>query len=262
MLEITGKRIRALREQQGLTRQQLADKTGISLRFLAEVEKGDANVSLLRLSEIAQALGVSLVSLVAGCGPIRDEAEVLVTLPPALRIRALRAGRPPEKLVLVGLRGAGKSTVGGLLAHQLSVPFVEVDQEIEQTAGLSLGEIFELHGAARYRELERAVLGKLVARPGGAVLAAGGSVVTVPDTWAWLRQETRTIWLKASAESHLMRVEQQEDLRPMRGFTDALGDIRRILEQRGPLYAQAELCIETSLQAAEQVAGILSLQLA
>lgn len=260
MLGLAGQRIRSLREQKAWTRADLCEKAGVSPRFLADLEKGDANVSLLRLSEIAEALSVSLVSLLAGSGPVRDEAEVLVTLSPSRRKKALLAASAPEKLALVGLRGAGKTTVGQLLAQRLGVPFVEVDAAVEERAGMHLGEIFEFHGAVRYRELERQALEAVLARPGGAVLATGGSVVTAAESWALLRASAYTIWLKTTPEIHLSRVEAQGDFRPMRGRADALSELKELLQRREPLYAQCGMVVETTGKMVEEVVKLLVLE--
>jgi XRE family aerobic/anaerobic benzoate catabolism transcriptional regulator len=223
MLEQLGVRVRSLREARGWTRAYLADRAGISLRFLADVEHGTGNVSVQRLWEVSQALGVSLSTVFAGLGE-----------------------RPSRgKLALVGLRGAGKSTVGAALAQALGWQFIEVDRQVEQAAGLRLGDLFEYHGAGRYRELEREVLANLLDAPGEMVLATGGSVVTAVETWEILRRRSRTVWLHASPESHLARVEAQGDFRPMRGRADALTELKDILRVRGPLYAQAALTVET-----------------
>lgn len=257
MFDIVGKRIRMLRELKGWTRADLANKAGLSLRFLADVEKGDANVSLMRLSEVAEALEVSLLTLLAGSGPVRDPLEELATLPPERIQMALRLARAPEKLALVGLRGAGKSSLGALLAAKMNLPFKEVDLAVEERAGMRLGEIFELHGEQHYRELERQTLEYLLNRSGGMVLATGGSVVTASSTWNLLRQSTRTIWLKASPATHLARVQAQGDFRPMRGRADALAELKQILKQREPLYAQSEIVMDTETSSLEALSDAL-----
>jgi XRE family aerobic/anaerobic benzoate catabolism transcriptional regulator len=245
LLELLAVRVRARRQEKGWTQDDLARVSGVSLRYVASLERGDANMSILRLSEVAGALGVSLVSLVAGAGPVRDEPERLALLQGAERRRALRVAETPAVVALVGLRGAGKSTIGARLAALLGVPLREVDGVIEGRAGLPLGEIFELHGATRYRELERQALDELLAARGGMVLATGGSVVTAPETWALLKRTARTVWLRASPDAHLTRVGAQGDLRPMRGWADARAEIEAILDARGRLYAEAELHLDT-----------------
>jgi len=245
LLLTLGARVRGIRGELGWTQVELARRAGLSPRFLVELEKGEGNISLVRLAEVATALGVSLATLVGGLGPVPDEADTLAALDPERRRRAARAARSAEKIALVGLRGAGKSTVGARLAHVLGASFREVDAEVEALAGMRLGEIFEYHGAARYRELERDGLARLLDRPEHLVLATGGSVVTAPDAWADLRRSAHTVWLRASPALHLARVEAQGDVRPMRGRADALAELEAILAARVPLYAQAEHVVDT-----------------
>lgn len=240
-----GRKVRALRGERGWAQAELARRAGVSPRFLVELEGGTGNISVRRLHDVAGALGVSLVTLVAGLGPVRDAADELAALDPERRDALVSRVHAGEKVALVGLRGAGKSAVGARLARALGVPLVEVDAGVEALAGMRLGEIFEYHGPARYRELEREALDAALARPGGAVLATGGSVVTAAETWAMLRDRTRTVWLRASPESHLARVEAQGDFRPMRGREDALAELKAILAGRAPLYAEAALHVDT-----------------
>lgn len=252
-----GARVRAERVARGLTQAELARRSGMSLRFLADFERGEGNASLVRVAEVASALGVSVATLVGGLGPFDDAASQFAALPPDRQRAGLRAARAPEKIALVGLRGAGKSTVGKALAKALDARFVEVDGAVEQRAGLRLAEIFEYHGAARYRELERAALEALLSEPGAAVLATGGSVVTAADSWSLLRRDARTAWLRASPASHLARVEAQGDFRPMRGREDARAELEAILAARDPLYAQAEVTVETEGRSVGEVVDLL-----
>ncbi len=246
-----GARVRTIREGRGWTQAELSRRAGLSLRFLADVEHGTGNASVLRLLELGAALEVSPAVLVASMGSATDPVARFAALPGQEQARLLtHLGR--ETVALVGLRGAGKSTVGRILAERLGVPFVEVDQAVEERAGLSLGEVFEYHGAGHYRDLERAVLEGLLGRR--VVLATGGSVVTDPGAWSTLRARARTVWLRASPESHLARVEAQGDHRPMRGRADALAELRGILTAREALYAGAELVIDTESRAPEACA--------
>lgn len=254
LLEQLGERVRSARNRVGWTQAELARRAGVSVRFLVDLEGGSGNISVLRLSEVATALGVSLTGLVVGLSPVTDELDQFAALPEGSRQQALRRARRGQTIALVGLRGAGKSTVGRLLAERLGVAFVEVDAEVEAAAGMSLGEIFEYHGFGRYRELERRVLDGLVDRPEPLVLATGGSLVTAQDTWEWLRRSATTVWLRASPESHLSRVEQQGDFRPMRGRENALEELRGILATREPLYALAGLTVLTEGLAPEALA--------
>ncbi len=223
MLQRLGAAVRALRKERGWSRRDLVEHTGISERFLADVEAGVANPSLLRLQTLAQAFGVELPALLAQV-----------------------AGAPgPRHVALLGLRGAGKSTIGPLLAQRLGVPFHELDTCIERASGLRVGEIFQVHGEAYYRTAERTELLRLLAEE-PCVIAVGGGVVTDPQSFQALRQRTRSVWLRAQPEDHWQRVVAQGDMRPMADNEQAFADLRRILGEREPLYRQAEISVDTS----------------
>jgi len=217
-----GSRLRARRTALGLTQADLARAAGVSPRFLVQLEGGSGNISVQRLAEVCQALDTRLDELFRGLGPGGS-----------------------EKVALVGLRGAGKSTIGAALARRLDTDFVELDAEVEAEAGMSLSEIFELHGEDAYRALERAVLERVLAAPGPAVIAAGGSIVKSPEAWRSLREGARTVWLQASPDAHLERVRAQGDLRPMRGWADPRAVLETILAERAALYGQAALTLDT-----------------
>jgi XRE family transcriptional regulator, aerobic/anaerobic benzoate catabolism transcriptional regulator len=230
-LAAVGARVRARREERGLSRRQLSERSQVSERFLAQLEAGDGNISLARFAEVAAALGSSPAALL-------DGADL--------------AARPPAPVALLGVRGAGKSTVGAALAARLGLPFVELDQKIEFAAGLSLGELFELHGEAHYRQLEREALrGVLDGSP--LVLATGGSIVSDEDSYALLRQRARTVWLRARAEDHWDRVIRQGDRRPMAENPHAFAQLRELLTARAPLYGSAHHVIDTSGRSLDQV---------
>lgn len=237
LLIALGARLRSRRVSLGLTQAVVAEVTGISVRYLVQAEQGEANLSVARLHELCLALDLSLEELFRGLGP---------------------AGVDHQKIALVGLRGAGKTTVGARLAAQLGAPFVELDREVEAAAGMSLAEIFELRGEAEYRALEFAALEAALARPGPAVLATGGSLVKAPDTWARLRAHALTVWLRATPASHLHRVQAQGDLRPMYGRPDALRELEAILAERAPLYAQADLVLDTDALGVEGAVAALA----
>jgi XRE family aerobic/anaerobic benzoate catabolism transcriptional regulator len=153
----------------------------------------------------------------------------------------------PARIALVGLRGAGKSTIGHAVADRLNLRFIELDAEIESAAGLPLSQIFEIHGEAYYRRLEREVLEKILQSARGCVIATGGGLVTNPESWQLLLREARTIWLKARPEHHYQRVMEQGDLRPMKNRPSAMAELRALLAQRTPLYAEAHEQLDTSL---------------
>lgn len=233
-----GENVRALRKTRGWSRAELAAQTGISLRFLADVEAGTANPSLLRLCELAQALGTEVQTLLAGASLV-DPRE-----------RAVR------HVALLGLRGAGKSTVGPLLAARLGRAFVELDDHIESETGLRIAELFQLHGEAYYRQAERQALERVLAGP-ACVLAVGGGLVTEPATFSLLRAVATTIWLRAEPEDHWQRVLAQGDTRPMADNERAFQDLRRILAAREPLYRQANQVIDTANRSVTAVVDAL-----
>ncbi|MCC7137045.1 MAG: helix-turn-helix domain-containing protein [Planctomycetes bacterium] len=222
-----GHAVRARRRRHGLTLAELAVSSGVSVRFLADVEAGRGNISVVRLDDLARALGC--------------------------RAADLLAPRPPVRVALLGLRGAGKSTVGRSLAAALRVPFVELDQRIEEAAGLPLAEVFAVHGEGYYRRLEREALDRVLADGGPFVLAAGGGLVTEGATYDLLRRTCTTVWLKARPEEHMARVAAQGDARPMARRSDAMAELRTLLAARTPLYARAEHAVETTGVAPERV---------
>ena len=230
-LESVGQAVRSQRERRGWSRRELATASGVSERFLAQLEAGAGNISLVRFAEVAAALGTTPAELLAGLSP-----------------------DPRGKAIaLLGVRGAGKSTIGARLARRLGAKFIEVDQRIEQAAGLRLGEIFELHGEAYYRRLEREVISQLLADGKPLVLAAGGSIVNDPANYSLLRERAHTIWLRAKAEDHWNRVIQQGDQRPMAQNPHAFAELRALLTAREPLYATAHHVVDTSGRTPDEV---------
>jgi XRE family aerobic/anaerobic benzoate catabolism transcriptional regulator len=237
LLISVGARVRAQREQKGWTRRHLADRSGVSERFLAQLEVGQGNISLARLADVAVALG---------------------TTPAALLADAPGAAAGARIVALLGVRGAGKSTVGAALASRHRVSFIEVDHAIERAAGLELGQIFEMHGEAYYRRLEREVLHGMLAAPGAAVLATGGSIVTDAANYALLRRSARTVWLRARAEDHWQRVVEQGDARPMGQNPHAFAELRALLQARAALYAEAHYVIDTSERTVDEVVAAVA----
>jgi XRE family aerobic/anaerobic benzoate catabolism transcriptional regulator len=248
-----------------MTRKLVARESDVSERHLAQLEAGEGNVSIVLLRRIAAALNVSLVELFAP--EVEEPAEkqmiqrFLERLPnhrlEDVVFRLMRDFSPGEKvrrkrIALIGLRGAGKSTLGSKLALEMRVPFVELDGEIEKDTGIPLGEIFSLCGQSGYRAIERHTLTRVLAENECAVLSVGGGVVSEKETFDYLLSHCYTIWIKAQPEEHMSRVLEQGDFRAMAGNDRAMEDLRRILEAREPLYRQADMELDTSGSSAEE----------
>jgi XRE family transcriptional regulator, aerobic/anaerobic benzoate catabolism transcriptional regulator len=229
LLAALAERVRARRTERSLTLQQLARRARLSPRFLVQVEQGQANISVRKLAGLAAALDTTPGALLADPAPARPGAPARLPV-----------------IALLGLRGAGKSTIGRRLARRLRVPFVELDRQVEEAAGLSLPELFALHGEAYYRRLEREALDRVLAEGGPLVLAIGGGLPASPETYARLREQALTVWLRAAPEDHWNRVVQQGDRRPMADHPEAMAELRRLLAAREPLYAQAAATVDTS----------------
>lgn len=259
-LRRVGDRVRDARARRGMTRRLLARDSGVSERYIAQLEAGQGNISILLLRQIAQAMNLATEELV------RDGPERPVEL--TLLIETLRRLTPKElgearrtlggtfggtvarergkRIALIGLRGAGKSTLGAMLARARGVPFIELDREIEQVAGASLGEIFDLYGQSAYRRYERRALELVLERCDRAVIATGGSIVSEPGTYDLLLTACYTVWLTAAPEEHMGRVVAQSDLRPMADNDEAMSDLRNILAGRAALYAKADARVDTA----------------
>jgi XRE family transcriptional regulator, aerobic/anaerobic benzoate catabolism transcriptional regulator len=239
LLIALGHHARAQRQSRGWTLRQIAERSGVSARFLVQLEAGQANISVRRLADVARALE---------------------TTPAALLTLKQKPGRPV--IALLGLRGAGKTTIGRRLAKRRRVPFVELDKRVEEAADLSLGELFTLHGEDYYRRLEREVLETVVREGRPMVLATGGGLVTSPETYAQLRRSAITIWLRATPEDHWNRVVRQGDRRPMADHPQAMADLRTLLVTREPLYALADHTIDTNGVKVEKVVDAIEKRLA
>jgi XRE family aerobic/anaerobic benzoate catabolism transcriptional regulator len=265
-LRRVGERVRNARNRRGMARKDLARESGVSERYLAQLEAGQGNVSILLLRQIAGALAVPLATL-AQDGPDRPVEHRLIeqwldALAPAAlaetyRLLQARFGpalgrRPAGRIALVGLRGAGKTTLGKRLAAHLEVPFLDLGVEIERESGLSLSEIFSLSGQATYRRLERRCLERLIAEHERAVIETGGSLVSEPATYELLLQACHTVWIRTSPEEHMARVIRQGDLRPMAASDEAMEDLRRMLAEREPLYGRADSTIDTAGRSEKQ----------
>ena len=259
-LAALGDRVRELRARRGMTRKILAKDSGVSERYLAQLETGQGNASLAILRRIARALDVPMASLIADSpeppAELTHTTELLRRLGPeqlaearALLLKTFgdtdTAGRA-RRIALIGLRGAGKTTLGAALAERLGVPFIELDREIERESGVSLATIFDFYGQAGFRRMERRCLDRVIEEHPAFVLATGGSIVSEPSTFERLLAACRTIWLKAAPAEHMERVVAQGDMRPMSGNRESMADLQRILAGREPLYRRADAEVDTS----------------
>lgn len=263
-LVVLGDRVRALRARRGITRRALAANADVSERHLANLEYGVGNASILVLKQVAQALHCSLAEMIG---------DVTTSTPEWLLIRELLEGRDEatlrrvreamgpllgtgggdtargSRVALIGLRGAGKSTLGQMLAEDLDFPFVELSREIEKLAGCSISEIQALYGTNAYRRYERRALEETVQIYSEVVIATPGGIVSDPATFNQLLSFCTTVWLQATPEDHMKRVMAQGDLRPMAASNEAMQDLRNILEGRAAFYSKADLQVDTSAAA-------------
>ena len=263
-------RIRAARAQRGMTRAQLAKDSGVSLRFLAQLEGGEGNPSVLVLRRIAAAMGFPPDALLAADTtrtPVRIALdEILARLSEEdLGAAQLLLNRKfglavlpgDQYIALIGLRGAGKSTLGRRLADARGVPFFELDREVEREYGATIGEILQLHGQPGYRRFERESLQAVLAKHPAAVIETGGGLAADPDTLPVLLGSALTVWVRASPEEHMSRVIDQGDLRPMARSRQAMQELKEILKAREPFYRHAHLQLDTSAKTAEESFGDL-----
>jgi len=261
-LTALGQRVRHVRALRGMSRKVLSRVSGISERYIAQLESGQGNVSIKLLRRVAAAMGVRVEDLIVDDAAPQDWPiirDLLRAASPAqmAQARAIlsgtapapaagRAAPPADRVALIGLRGAGKSTLGRIAAERLGWRFVELNREIERTDGLSVAAILALYGQEGLRRREQAMLRKLIARPGPMIVATGGGIVAEPLTFDLLLASFVTVWLKAAPEEHMARVRQQGDLRPMADDRDAMAELRAILQSREPLYARARVTVDTS----------------
>jgi XRE family aerobic/anaerobic benzoate catabolism transcriptional regulator len=252
-----GARVRHLRAMRGMSRKVLSAASGVSERYIAQLESGQGNVSIILLRRVALATGARLEDLVPGADAspdwpvIRDlmrgaSAETIAQVKHLLSGNGSAQARADQRVALIGLRGAGKSTLGRMVAEKLGWEFVELNKEIERDNDMSVPEIFAMYGQEGYRRFEQAALRKLIAREGPMLLATGGGIVAEPVTFDLILSSFYTIWLKAEPEEHMRRVREQGDLRPMGGDASAMQELRAILLSREPFYARARATVDTA----------------
>ena len=259
-LEGLGQRVRTTRALRGMSRKVLAKVSGISERYIAQLESGKGNVSIVLLRRVSNAMGAHLEDLIPSTEPAPDWPVIRDLLRKASPSQIAQArdvltghhsGASTQRpsfagIALIGLRGAGKSTLGKRLAKQIGWSFVELNKEIEAQNGLSVAEIIALYGQEGFRRMEQAALGQLLARKELTVLATGGGIVSEPLTFDLILSSFYTIWLKAEPEEHMARVRRQGDLRPMADDRSAMAELRTILLSREPLYARASAVVDTA----------------
>ncbi len=257
-LDQLGQRVRTMRALRGMSRKVLAKVSGISERYIAQLESGKGNVSIVLLRRVSNAMGAHIEDLIPAADPAPDwqmfrdllrkatpaqiaQAKDVLSGHGASAHRASFAG-----IALIGLRGAGKSTLGKILAKQIGWNFVELNKEIEAQNGLSIAEIIALYGQEGFRRMEQNALNQLLAQKEPMVLATGGGIVSEPLTFDLILSSFYTIWLKAEPEEHMGRVRKQGDLRPMADDRSAMAELRNILVSREPLYARASATVDTA----------------
>ena len=266
-----GARVRAARARRGMTRKILARDSGVSERYLAKLETGQGNVSVLVLRQIADAMDMKVLDLVSVGEQLSPQMQALYQLAKrlpedqlamAINVIRERIGKTVDdakgrRISLIGLRGAGKSTLGPLLAGRLGYGFVELNRQIEKEFGASLAEIFSLAGQPSFRRLERRCLANIVDNQDEIVIATGGSIVADEQTFSLLLRRTHVIWLQAAPDEHMARVMAQGDMRPMAGSREAMEDLKQILSSREPLYRRADAYCSTSGKQIEESLQIL-----
>jgi XRE family transcriptional regulator, aerobic/anaerobic benzoate catabolism transcriptional regulator len=263
-LLFVGKKVRDARSRRGMTRKMLAREADVSERHLAQLELGEGNVSIVLLRRITNALNIPVAEVFQAekaNSPSEAALRQFLDRVPHHQIDEVVARLRREfgaddkarhaRIALIGLRGAGKSTLGSKLAAELRVPFVELDQEIEKDAGMALSEIFSLYGQTGYRRIEKNTLERVLQQHSRAVLSIGGGVVSEKQTYDQLLASCFTVWIKTHPEEHMSRVIAQGDFRAMADNSEAMEDLRRILEAREPLYRRADVQLETSQESVE-----------
>lgn len=269
MMQRVGLRVRALRAEMSMPRRVLSENSGVSPRYLAKLEAGNGNVSIGVLAKVARALDAPIDALIAEGFPDDTSFARMMKLyleaSPITRAKIAQILSPEfeksqklSRICLVGLRGAGKSTLGARVADAWRVPFVELNTEMENDAGMPIGELIAMFGQDGYRRLEAETLNRIIGEYPRAVVAVAGGIVANGDTFQTVLSRFHTIWLKASSGEHMDRVRAQGDRRPMDGNPNAMIQLRQILKERESLYAQADYALDTSGKSVEHSQSDLS----
>lgn len=254
-----GQRIRNAREAQGIPRRVLSEMSGVSLRYLAQLESGSGNISIALLFRVGEALGLTLESLVSDTEPTQKSepniGELYENAPKETQAKVMQLLCPPpieqaraKRVCLIGLRGAGKTTLGQKVSHRLDIPFVELNTVIEELGGMPISEVMELYGQEGYRRLEAQALQHIIDTRESLILAVAGGIVAESETYNTLLNHFHTVWVRTSPEEHMTRVRAQGDTRPMAGNPEAMEQLKRILSAREGEYARAAAQLDTSDQ--------------
>ncbi|MEH6475167.1 MAG: helix-turn-helix transcriptional regulator [Sneathiella sp.] len=269
-LEAVGERVRAARARKNISRKTLSEISGISQRYLAQLETGSGNISIILLRRVADALDYKIEWLVGDEDPYSSSILPLIglynqaTADQRQKVLSMLEQNGPasaqaSRIAFIGLRGAGKSTIGQLFSAQKEMPFLELNDTIEEASGMPVDEVMALYGQEGYRRLEKQSVERIAATNDAIVLAVAGGIVSAPETFNYLLRNYHTIWLKADPEDHMGRVRKQGDERPMAGNPEAMAELRNILRDREALYNSADIVINTSQQSvSEVVAQVLS----
>lgn len=257
LIQRVAERVRRARERKGIPRRVLSERSGVSPRYLAQLEAGEGNISIALLHRVAEALDHRMEWLVSEEDPWESEAmrvaEMFKSAPGPVRAQVLELLSPlpvaelkASRICLIGLRGAGKSTLGARVGAKLGVPFVELNREIEEIAGMPVTEVMALYGQEGYRKLESQAISRIIATHDSLILAVAGGIVAEPETYATLLSRFHTVWVQASPAEHMSRVRAQGDTRPMAGNPEAMEQLKSILSSREALYARAEARLDTT----------------
>ena len=257
LLARVGERVRKARELKGMPRRRVSEASGVSPRYLAQLEAGAGNISIGLLQRVAIALGYRIEWLIGEDDPwtsdVMKVADLFRSAPAKTRKRVLDALRPAapnslraQRVCLIGLRGAGKSTLGTLAGQVLRLPFVELNREIEDQAGMPVNEIIAMYGQEGYRTLEQQAVNRVISIYDTIILAVAGGIVSEPETYERLLAHFHTIWLKASPSEHMSRVLAQGDTRPMAGNPESMDQLKSILKSREALYQRANAQLDTA----------------